>query len=71
MNVLPFSMVYLVPSSVYLGYMLGGIYTFTTPFLIFVIGPILDSIIGKDKRNPSDKAEKNLKAIERGFNEVN
>ena len=65
MNVLFFSVVYLVPVTVYLGYWLGGIYTFTTPFLLFVIGPFLDFIIGRYTRNPSEEAEKKLEADNR------
>lgn len=65
MNALFFSMVYLVPVSVYFGYWLGGIYTFTTPFLVFGIGPVLDFIIGRYTRNPSEEAEKKLEADNR------
>ena len=62
MNVLSFSMVYLVPITVYLGYWLGGIYTFTTPFLIFGVGPLLDFILGRHTSNPSKETEKELEA---------
>ncbi len=62
MNVLSFSMVYLVPVSVYIGYWLGGIYTFTTPFLVFGVGPFLDSMIGRDTRNPPEDNKKALRA---------
>jgi len=62
MNILSFSIVYLVPFSVYIGYRLGGVYTFTTPLFIFGIVPLLDFIIGKDTRNPSEAAEKALDA---------
>jgi alkane 1-monooxygenase len=65
MNILSFSMVYLVPVTVYFGYWLGGIYTFMTPFLVFVIGPLLDFIIGRYTRNPSEEAEKKLEADNR------
>lgn len=65
MNVLSFSLVYLVPASVYLGYWLGGIYTFTTPFLVFGVGPVLDFMIGRYPRNPSEEAEKKLEADNR------
>lgn len=56
-DVLSYSLVYLVPISVYFGYWLGGVYTFTTPFLVFGIGPLLDSIIGRDTSNPTDKKQ--------------
>ena len=65
MNLLSFSMVYLVPITVYLGYWLGGIYTFTTPFLVFGVGPILDFFIGRYTRNPSEEEEKKLEADNR------
>lgn len=65
MNVSAFSMVYLVPVSVILGYWLGGIYTFTTPFLVFGIGPILDTVIGKDTRNPSEEKENEFESDNR------
>ncbi|MDA3896776.1 MAG: alkane 1-monooxygenase [Desulfobacteraceae bacterium] len=62
MNILSFSMIYLVPVTVYLGYWLGGIYTFMTPFLVFGVGPLLDFIIGTYTRNPSEESEKKLEA---------
>jgi len=60
MNLISFSMVYLVPLSVILGYWLGGIFTFTTPVFVFGVVPLLDVIIGKDTRNPSEKEAKQL-----------
>ena len=65
MNVFSFSLVYLVPITVYLGYWLGGIYTFTTPFLVFGIGPFLDAVIGRYKLNPLEEAEKKLETDSR------
>ena len=59
-NILSFAMVYLIPVTVYLGYRLGGIYTFTTPFLVFAVGPFLDFLIGKNTHNPSKESEKTL-----------
>lgn len=61
-NILSFSIVYLVPLSVWLGYQLGGMYTFTTPFFIFVIVPLLDLLIGRDTRNPSEETIKRLES---------
>jgi len=61
-DVLAYSLVYLVPISVYFGYWLGGVYTFTTPFLVFGIGPLLDSLIGRDTSNPTDKRQKVFEA---------
>lgn len=60
MNVIFFSMIYLMPLSVYFGYWLGGIYTFMTPFLAFGVGPLLDSAIGRYTVNPAKEAEQKL-----------
>jgi alkane 1-monooxygenase len=62
MNLLSFSIVYLIPASVVLGYFLGGGYTFLTPLFVFGVVPILDAIIGKDTKNPSPDEEMRLGA---------
>lgn len=51
MDILSFYLVFLVPFSVIAGYMMGGVYTFLTPVVVFFIVPILDMVIGKDTRN--------------------
>jgi alkane 1-monooxygenase len=53
MSALPFCLAYLMPLCVAMGYHFGGKYTFLTPFITFVIIPILDLIIGVDQANPS------------------
>jgi len=58
MALLEFSIIYLVPLSVVAGYFLGGYYTFITPLFVFGVVPILDILIGRDIRNPSNETEK-------------
>jgi len=53
MSALPFCLAYLMSLFVGIGYQLGGIYTFLTPFITFVIIPLLDLLIGVDQRNPT------------------
>jgi len=52
MDLLSYSLVFLVPVSVVTGYLIGGMFTFLTPLVVFGIIPILDMIIGRDTRNP-------------------
>ncbi len=60
MHVISYSIIYLIPLSVFFGYSLGGIYTFLTPFLVFGVGPLLDSAVGRFTLNPSKETEKKL-----------
>ena len=60
MNLLSFSLVYLIPISVFLGYWMGGVYTFLTPFFIFIVVPLTDMIIGTDTRNPGPDEQADL-----------
>ncbi|TXT59527.1 MAG: Alkane 1-monooxygenase [Promethearchaeota archaeon] len=60
MKAYPFSIVYLIPVSILLGYLLGGIFTFLTPFFVFVIVPLLDLIIGSNTINPEEENEEYL-----------
>ena len=53
MSALPFCLAYLMPLFVGIGYQLGGMYTFLTPFITFVIIPLLDLLVGVDQRNPT------------------
>ncbi len=53
---------YLVPLSVVVGYSIGGLGTFLTPMLVFVAVPLLDFIIGVDDYNPSPKALDDLES---------
>ena len=62
MNLLSFGVVYLIPASVVLGYLLGGGFTFITPVFVFGVVPVLDAIIGKDLKNPAPGEEERLDA---------
>ncbi len=62
MQPLSFAIVFSVPATILIGYALGGIYTFLTPFFIFVIVPIADLVIGLDRWNPESDAE--IKTLE-------
>lgn len=53
MSALPFCLAYLLPLFVGIGFRLGGMYTFLTPFFIFIVIPLLDFIIGIDPHNPT------------------
>jgi len=53
MSALPFCLAYLLPLFVGIGFQRGGICTFLTPFVTFVIIPLLDLFIGVDPRNPA------------------
>jgi len=43
---------FILPPLAYLGYTLGGVYNYISPFLVFCILPILDWLVGKDSTNP-------------------
>ncbi|MFO7795330.1 MAG: alkane 1-monooxygenase [Promethearchaeati archaeon] len=60
MRAIPFSLIYLVPFSVIIGYWLGGIFTFLTPLFVFIVVPLLDLVLGYNYRNPTEKQEKIL-----------
>ena len=60
MLALEFSLVYLVPFSLLIGSLLGGYFTFLTPFLVFGVVPLLDILIGKDTHNPQEEEKKIL-----------
>ncbi|MBD3195633.1 MAG: alkane 1-monooxygenase [Candidatus Lokiarchaeota archaeon] len=57
MKAISFGIVYLVPISAILGYLLGGIFTFLTPFFVFVAVPLLDTVLGYNYDNPKDENE--------------
>lgn len=54
MNPFLFSVVYLVPFSVWHGFKLGGWYTFLTPVAVFGVVPLIDLIIKDYRKNPSE-----------------
>jgi len=51
---------YIVPASVLVGYALGGAFTFLTPFLVFVLVPLLDLFVGADSTNPTPEEMEQL-----------
>jgi alkane 1-monooxygenase len=53
MNALPFCLAFTLPISVVVGYWFGGFGTFLTPFVFFVILPMVDLLGDTDKTNPS------------------
>ncbi|MGH7452638.1 MAG: alkane 1-monooxygenase, partial [bacterium] len=53
MSAWPFYLAYLMPASAVAGYLLGGVFAFSTLFLAFVIIPLLDLIVGPDRTNPA------------------
>ncbi len=57
MKALPFLLIYIIPAAVIYGILKGGYYVFLTPFIIFVLIPLLDLIIGVDKKNISENEE--------------
>jgi alkane 1-monooxygenase len=61
MRAYPFAIVYLVPFSVILGYFIGGFFTFLTPFVVFIIVPLLDLVFGDVYENPDPNQEEQLK----------
>jgi alkane 1-monooxygenase len=61
MSVLSYCLIFLVPLSVVPGYLLGGMYTFLTPFFVFGVIPALDVVIGISKDNPTPSQELDLK----------
>ncbi|MDP8223151.1 MAG: alkane 1-monooxygenase [Candidatus Lernaella stagnicola] len=58
MQVLPFFLVYLLPLGVVVGYLLGGWCNFLTPFVTFVLIPVIDLFAGRNTYNPSADEEK-------------
>lgn len=56
MRVAPFCLAYIMPLSVGLGYYYGGVYTFLTIGITFILIPLLDLLIGVDPTNPEPTA---------------
>ena len=52
-----FFIIYLLPLSVWLGYMLGGVYNFITLVFVFGLIPALDAVFGVNRRNPTEQEE--------------
>jgi alkane 1-monooxygenase len=49
-NVLPYYLGYLTPLSVVVGYALGGAWSFQTLFWVYAIIPVIDVLVGRDRR---------------------
>jgi alkane 1-monooxygenase len=60
MNSLPFFSIYVLPLSVFIGYVIGGAYNFLALVLVFGLLPLVDVIVGKNTRNPSEQEEEAL-----------
>ncbi len=58
MKALPFLLIYIIPAAVIFSIFKAGNCVFLTPFIIFVIIPLLDLFIGVDKSNVPDDEEK-------------
>lgn len=57
MAALPFYIAYLVPASALLGLALEGAWSWATVVLVFVITPVLDTVVGLDTSNPHREPE--------------
>lgn len=57
-----FLVVFLLPLSVIVGYLLGGGWNFLAPILVFGLIPLLDLAFGKNTQNPTPEQEKVLLA---------
>jgi alkane 1-monooxygenase len=62
MSLQGFFIIYLLPLSVVVGYLLGGWFTFLTPLMVFGLIPLLDVLLGVNTRNPLEQDEKRLTA---------
>ncbi len=60
MNPLPFCLIFLLPLSVVLGYLIGGAFHFSALVLVFVLVPLLDVLVGENRRNPAAEEELSL-----------
>jgi alkane 1-monooxygenase len=54
---LPFYIAYLIPLATSLGLARGGVWTWSTVILVFVITPVLDLIVGLNTENPAVETE--------------
>ncbi len=57
LKALPFCIVYALPLSVLKGYELGDWGTFLTPIIVFGVVPVLDLLLGVNRRNPRSEDE--------------
>lgn len=56
MRHLGFGLVYLIPLTVFFGYLLGGLFAFLTPIVVFVLIPSLDLMLGRDRADLPEQA---------------
>lgn len=61
MSSLPYYLIFLVPVSVIQAYVMGGVFTFSTPVWVFGVIPFLDLLIGKSSRNPTPEEARRIK----------
>jgi alkane 1-monooxygenase len=61
MNPLPFTIIFLVPLTVIVGYALGGYWTYLTPIFVFFLIPAFDLLIGIRNQNLSPEQEATLR----------
>ncbi len=59
LRALPFYVAFLIPGSAVLGLALGGPWTWATVIWVFAITPVLDAVIGHNRRNP-ERTEKGV-----------
>lgn len=57
MNALSYGIFLILPASVILGLVVGGPWVWATPILLFGITPVMDALLGLDKRNLNDEEE--------------
>lgn len=60
MSALPFATVYFVPLLLVAGARLGGAGMWVTPIFVFVVVPLLDPLLGKNRVNPDPAQEQKL-----------
>lgn len=61
MRAIYYWVVYLLPIAIFTGYFLGGWYNFWTPFIVFVLVPIVDLLIGRNMVNPTEAEQEQQK----------
>ncbi len=55
-----YTIAYVIPLTVLVGYFIGGMYSYLTVFFVFVVIPVLDFILGIDDYNPSPEEMQQL-----------
>ena len=57
MSFLPFTLAFTIPASAWMGIRFGGAWLLLTPFVVFVVTPVLDGVVSIDTANLSDASE--------------